>query len=117
MTRRDKIMQRRGWAVRYKDGSVIAEWVFRQGFSHLPNQQDIVDVGLFYGDKHWFIHGQRDYFAEKTESIILGLGGGVGGYRAIEARHIGFWDDQGRKIRFTLNERTGEVFGPYVVEG
>lgn len=116
MSNRENIMKRRGWAVRYKDGSVIAEWKFGKPFSHLPKQQEIVDVGLFYGDKHWFISGQKNYFAEKTESMVLGLGNS-GGYRVLEARHIGFWDDEGRKIRLTLNERTGEVTGPYVMEG
>lgn len=118
MAERASIINRRGWAVRYADGQVIAEWVFQRPFSQLPNQQEIVDVGLFYGDRHWFISGQKNYFAEKTESIILGLGNNKkGAYRVLEARTIGFWDEQGRKIKLTLNERTGEIHGPYLAEG
>ena len=116
MVKREDILRRRGWAVRYSDGTVIAEWAFEKPFSQLPNQQNIVDVGLFYGDRHWFISGQKNYFAEKTESILLGMGKNMPAYRILEARTIGFWDDQGRKIKFTVNERTCEANGPYIAE-
>lgn len=112
-----EVAMRRGWAVKYKDGTVIAEWKFGKPFSHLPNQNDIIDVGLFYGDRHWFIRGQKNYFAEKTESILFGPSGAGSGMRFIEARTIGYWDNQGRKIKFTVNERTGEPHGPYLAEG
>jgi hypothetical protein len=110
------VAMRRGWAVKYKNGSVVAEWVFGKPFSHLPNQLDIIDVGLFYGDRHWFIRGQKNYFAEKRESMLFGPSGVIG-FRRIESRTIGFWDDKGRKIKFTVNELTGEATGPYLAEG
>ena len=112
----EQIAMRRGWAVKYKDGSVIAEWNFGKSFSRLPNQRDIVSVALFHGDRHWVISGQQNYFAAKRESMLFGVTGFTGG-RRIESRTIGYWDDKGRKIQFTVNELTGEAQGPYLAEG
>jgi hypothetical protein len=107
---------RRGWAVKFKDGQVITEWSFGKPFSHLPRQQEIESVALFYGDRHWVISGQKHYFIEKRESMLFGLSGGGGG-RQLESRTLGYWDDQGRKVKFTVNELTGEAIGPYLAEG
>jgi hypothetical protein len=105
----------RGWVVKYKDGSMIAEWQTTKLFSQLPNPGDIVAVAIVFGDRHWIIPEKQNYFSQKRESILFGTNGIIGG-RRLESRTIGYWED-GRKIKYTLNELTGEMRGPYEDEG
>jgi hypothetical protein len=110
----------RGWVVKYKNGKVLTEWGFGQPFSHLPNPGDIEAVAIVYDKRHWVIPNKQHYFSQKQVSVLLGLGGpqhqqGMGQAR-IETRTIGYWED-GQQIKFTLNEATGEMRGPYVDEG
>jgi hypothetical protein len=100
----------RGWVVKYKDGTVIPEWDFDRPFSQLPNVGDIESVAIVFEDRHWVIAGKKHYFSQKGESILVGPGF-TGGQR-LESRTIGYWED-GRRIKYTLNESTGEMRGPY----
>jgi hypothetical protein len=101
----------RGWVVKYKSGDVIPEWEFGQGFSRLPEQNNIEAVAIVHRDtnRSWVISGKKHYFAQKQESLLCGAGGFFG--RQIESRTIGYWED-GKKVLFTVNEATGVPDGP-----
>jgi hypothetical protein len=102
----------RGWVVKYKDGTIIPEWVFQKPFSQLPSPGDIDTVALVFEDRHWIIpEGKQHYFSQKGESVLFGTAGFIGG-RRVESRTLGYWEG-GRKIKYTLNELTGEMRGPY----
>lgn len=101
---------RRGWVVRYKSGRVIPEWEFGKPFSQLPVDEEIEAVALVLDNRHWVIPGKKHYFAQKRESIMLGRG--MLGGRRVESRTIGYWED-GKKIKITVDENTGEIRGPY----
>ncbi len=100
----------RGWVVKYKDGTIIPEWEFGKPFSQLPKTKEIDAVAIVLNDRHWIIPGKQHYFAQKRESILMGAGGPVS--RRIESRTIGYWEN-GKKIKITVDENTGEMRGPY----
>jgi hypothetical protein len=101
----------RGWVVKYKDGTVIPEWEFGRPFSQLPTNVEIEAVAIVLDDRHWVLAGKQHYFAQKRESILFGPSGFLGG-RRIESRTIGYWEN-GKKVKITVDENTGEMHGPY----
>jgi hypothetical protein len=103
----------RGWVVKYNDGNVVTEWEFQKPFSQLPNQNDIKAVAIVWENRHWVIPDKKHYFAQKSESILCGAGCGVLGGRQVESRSIGYWDFAlNTRVKYTVNERTGEMSGP-----
>jgi hypothetical protein len=104
----------RGWVVKYTDDSVITEWEFQKPFSQLPSQNDIKAVAIVWENRHWVIPDKKHYFAQKSESIICGVGGGFLGGPQIESRSIGYWDSElNTRVKYTVDEHTGEMRGPY----
>jgi hypothetical protein len=102
----------RGWVVKYKDGTVVPEWIFQRPFSQLPDIGEIDTVALVFEDRHWVLpKDKKFYFSQKGESVLFGTSGMIGG-RRIETRTLGYWEGD-RKIKYTLNELTGEMYGPY----
>lgn len=104
----------RGWVVKYKDESVITEWEFGKPFSQLPNQSDIKAVAIVWDNRHWVIPDKQHYYAQKGESLLCGAGCGILGGRQIESRSIGYWDSElNTRVKYTVDEHTGEMYGPY----
>jgi hypothetical protein len=104
----------RGWVVKYKDDSIITEWDFCKPFSQLPDQNKIKAVALVWDNRHWVFPDQQHYYSQKRESILCGAGCGLKGGNQIESRSIGYWDyELNTRVKYTVNEHTGELSGPY----
>lgn len=103
----------RGWVVKYIDDTIITEWEFQKPFSQLPNQNNIKAVAMVWENRHWVIPDKKHYFAQKSESVICGVGRGFLGGPQIESRSIGYWDPElNSRVKYTVNEHTGEMSGP-----
>jgi hypothetical protein len=105
----------RGWVVKYRDNPIpVTEWGFGKPFSQLPDQDLIEAVALVFDERSWVLRNKRNYFSAKAESALYTAAGEFQ-YKFLENRTIGYWED-GKRVRLTVNEHTGEMYGPYTNE-
>jgi hypothetical protein len=91
----------RGWIVRYKDGTVVTEADYQ--WKEI-SKKDIESLRLKWNSKLWDISGKKNYFEFKSASIAPGEQSPL-----IHSRVIGYYDEDGNKIMYRVNEFTGQM--------
>jgi len=93
----------KGWEVEYQDGIVLREW---EGAKWLEIPKiGIKRLSLYWNGKSWHLTGKKNYFQKKHASVVPGV---PNSFR-LESRMIGFYDNNGNKVIFEVNEFTGEM--------
>lgn len=94
---------RRGWEVELKTGEIIKEG--EQEWGSIP-RGEIVRLSLLFDGRRWDIKGRKSYFQKKRASV--GFGQCVITDAVVESRTIGYYDENGKKVCYTVNEHTGD---------
>lgn len=89
----------RGWIVLYKDGTHTTE---EETDWRKVVKKDIKMLRLKWGEKKWDLIGKKHYFQSKRASIAPGEP-----EPTIDSRCIGYYEDNGDKVIYRVNERTG----------
>ena len=93
----------RGWEVELKTGEIIMEG--EQEWNNVP-RKDIVRLSLLFDGRKWDLVGDKNYFQKKRASV--GFGQSIVTDAVIESRTIGYYDKDGKKVCYTVNEHTGD---------
>jgi len=92
---------RRGWVVKYEDGTVIKE--NEMEWKKIP-KAGIVKLSLLFDGKRWDLHGKPAYIQKKRASVVPGAAESF----TIESRSIGYYEGN-KKVWYTVNEFTGQM--------
>ena len=92
---------RRGWIVKYADGTVIKETDME--WKQIP-KTGIVKLSLLFDGKRWDIHDKPAYVQKKRASVVPGVPESF----SIESRSIGYYEGN-KKVWYTVNESTGQM--------
>lgn len=101
----DKIMGLdKGWVVVYKDKSIVVE-------GDIPwskvKKRDIWTLSLKWYDKFWTIAGKKDYLCFRRGFVVFSPSGSSGAEPVLSERCIGYYDEQGRKVIYKVNDVSG----------
>ena len=102
-----QITMSRGWAVQYKDGTVICEddmsWI------KVPNKKEIRRMILKWEDRIWSFDDKESYTAPKTRGYMDVNSTGVVG-QGVHSRTISYYDPEEHcKITMRVEETTGKM--------
>ena len=101
----DKIMGLpKGWIVVYKDGSVVVEGDIEW---NQVVKKNIGSLSLKWQDKFWTVSGKDSYLCFKRGYVTFSPAGNSGNESTLHERCIGYYDEQGRKVIYKVNEQTG----------
>ena len=101
-----EIKMPRGWAVLYKDGTVVCE--DEMPWTKLPNKRDIRRVLLKWEDRIWSLDDKENYTVPKTRGYMDVNTGGVS--QGIHSRAIGYYDlEEKCKVYLRVDELTGRM--------
>ena len=96
---------RRGWEVRYEDGTVIKE--SQMDWRKIP-KVGMTGVTLHYDGRQWDLDNKMAYDQKKRGSVVPSIPDSF----QIESRSIGYYDmdgDKPIKVWYTVNEFTGKM--------
>jgi len=94
-----KKVMRRGWIVELKDGTEM--WEDDYEWSAVP-KNEITKLSLIFEGRVWSITDVSAYIQRKRGSASPGER-----LAAIEKRIIGYYDKDGFKVEYVVDERTG----------
>ena len=101
----DRIMNLpKGWIVTYKDGSIVVEG--DMPWSKVV-KRNIRCLSLKWQDKFWTICDKESYVCFHRKLAHFSSGGQS--YEELLARCIGFYDENGHKVIYKVDERTGKM--------
>ena len=93
----------RGWEVELQSGEIVREG--EQEWNSIP-RGEIVRLSLLFDGRRWDIKGNRNYIQQKRASVPFGT---IELCEArVESRTIGYYDEKGQKVCYTVNEHTGD---------
>ena len=92
---------KRGWVVKYKDGTIIRE--VEMDWKQIP-KIGIVKLSLLFDGKRWDIHDKPAYVQKKRASVVPGAPDSF----TIESRSIGYYEGN-KKVWYTVDEFTGQM--------
>lgn len=102
-----EIKMQKGWAVQYKDGTVVCE--NEMSWMKLPNKREIRRVILKWEDRIWSFDDKEYYTVPKTRGYMDVNSAGVAS-QGIHSRTIGYYDLEERcKILMRVDEVTGRM--------
>lgn len=100
----DKIMNlSKGWIAYMKTGEVIVE-------GDIPwnkvVKRNIQSLSLKWHDKYWTVHNKESYICFNRKCASLSQ---QGSYVELVARCIGYYDTDGSKVIYQVDENTGKM--------
>jgi hypothetical protein len=92
----------RGWETELESGKIIREG--ECDWKSIPIKE-IIRLSLLFDGRRWDLKGKRNYFQKKRGSAPLFT---FNMYDfTVESRTIGYYDEKGQKVCYTVDEHTG----------
>lgn len=102
----DKIMSlAKGWIVVYKNNEVVVEG--EVPWSRIV-KKNIKSLSLKWYDRYWTIEGKSSYLCFQRRAAYI-VSDGRECATEIVARCIGFYDDEGKKVLYKVDELSGKM--------
>lgn len=107
ITINDDIMNlSKGWVVVYKDGSMVTENDMDWG---KVRKRDIKVLALKWYNKWWTVRDKVGYLQFKRGSVFVSASGPASDVVTCEERCIGYYDEDGSKVIYRVNDHTGQM--------
>ena len=102
-----EIVMLHGWAVQFKDGSVVCEDDMSWG--SLPDKKNIRRMVLKWGDRLWSFD-DKDYYTVPTTRGYIDISLGGFSSQKVDSRTIGYYDVEEKcKVVLRVDESTGKA--------
>jgi hypothetical protein len=107
ITINDAIMNMpKGWVVVYEDGTTITE---NEADWYKIKKKGIKILALKWNNKWWSVRGKTAYIQFKRGTAFFAPAGGINSDVICTERCIGYYDENGNKVIYRVNEQTGEM--------